>query len=96
MDFEECCFKIVICTLQELLEHHVEKQKMYWFFKGWPKNIKPVEVCSFRALSFRGKKCDSYFLLLLKEAGEFKKKKNYLIQVQLLLSFCLLFLRLLT
>lgn len=79
MDFEECCFEIVIYTLQDLLEHHVENQKM--FFKGWLKNIKPVELCSFGTLSFWGKKCDSYFLLL-KEAGELKKKKfiSWLIQ----------------
>lgn len=49
MDFEECCFEIVIYTLQDLLEHHVENQKM--FFKGWLKNIKPVELCSFGTLS---------------------------------------------
>lgn len=58
MDFEECCFEIVICSLQDLLEHHVEKQKIQSFFKGWLKNTTPVEVCSFRALSFWGKKCD--------------------------------------
>lgn len=28
MDFEEYCLEIVIYTLQDLLEHHVEKQKM--------------------------------------------------------------------